>query len=386
MTTNLMTTESEMLTICHLVQDASYGGVESLIADLVEETAPELEHQVCYLSEHDEGVDRLRDAGATVAKLDIPIDSPRSCFNPRSYLPIAQYLRSNDIDVLHTHYPLYVHILGRIAAAVSGVERVCGSYHNPRSDFHPVMQAGEFGTRVLADATVGVSKQVEQSFDVPIARELPGHSPTGTIYNGIPVETFASDVESVNTPAVRKSFGLTDETLVFLSVGRYDQQKRQVDLIEASAHLDLEQEWHLFLVGHGPLEETLREKVASLGLEDRVTITGRVESVVEYYAVGDVFVSASAYEGFGIVFVEAMAARLPVVATAVPGALEVVADDHTGVLVPAASPSALASEMERFSDADRRSRFGRRGYRRAVTEFDISTTAQDYAEIYRGSR
>lgn len=370
--------------VCHLVQDVSFGGVESLLADLATETPDAFDHHVCYVSDHDSGAEALRDAGASVTKLDIPHDSPRCCFDPRSYRPVVSYLRKHDIDAVHTHYPLYVHILGRIASAFADVEQVCGSYHNPRGDFHPVMSVGEFGTRVLTDEAVGVSRAVEESFHTALGSQLPGFATTGAVYNGVPVESFAADVEAADSAAIREAHGISEDALVFVSVGRYDRQKRQQDLVRAAANLDLDRDWHLLLVGHGPLETRLRDTAAAYDLQSNVTVTGRVDSVAGYYGAGDVFVSSSAYEGFGIVFVEAMAARLPVVATAVPGTSEVVAAGETGVLVPAHTPAALADAMATFTDPERRARFGDRGYSRALEEFDITNTAEEYAALYRG--
>lgn len=387
MTHESSTTPSHPHRICHLVQDVSFGGVESLLTDLIAETTPAFEHHVCYFSEHDEGAQQLRDAGATVTKLRIPYDSPRSVFDPRSYPPIVRYLREHDIDVIHTHYPLYVHLLGRIAAPISGVDRVVGTYHNPRSDFHPVMQAMELGTRFLTDATVGVSSEVEETFDGWISRALPGYSPSGPVYNGVEVDSFSKQVDDANAQGVRERHGLSEGALVFVSVGRYDQQKRQTDLVRAMADVVQERpDAHLLLVGHGPLESRLNQAVADHGLDEHVTVTGRVPSVAEYYGAGDVFVSSSAYEGFALVFVEAMAAGLPIVGTAVPGTSEAVQDGKTGRLVPPGSPQALASAMLEFQDSERRNRFGNRGFRRAATEFDISTVVEEHTALYRGDR
>lgn len=373
--------------ICHLVQDVSFGGVESLLKDLVAETTPAFDHHVCYFSDHDEGAQQLREAGASVTKLDIPYDSPRSVFDPRSYPPIVQYLREHDIDVIHTHYPLYVHMLGRVAAPLAGVDRVVGTYHNPRSDFHPVMQAMELASRVLSDSTVGVSSEVEETFDGRISRALPGFAPSGTVYNGVRVDSFSKKVDDVNARAVRKRHGISENALVFVSVGRYDQQKRQTDLVHAMADVVEERpDAHLLLVGHGPLESKLKRAVADQGLDEHVTVTGRVPSVAEYYGAGDVFVSSSAYEGFALVFVEAMAAGLPIVGTAVPGTSEAVQDGKTGLLVPPGAPKALASAMLEFQNPERRNRFGNRGFRRAATLFDISTVVEKYTALYRGKR
>jgi glycosyltransferase involved in cell wall biosynthesis len=108
----------------------------------------------------------------------------------------------------------------------------------------------------------------------------------------------------------------------------------------------------LRLVGQCPEEQHLRRLAARLGLGDTVAFLGHVPlpALAAEYANADVFCLPSRQEGFGIVYLEAMAAGLPVVACRSSAVPEVVADGDTGLLVPPLDPGALAVALARLAD------------------------------------
>jgi glycosyltransferase involved in cell wall biosynthesis len=125
----------------------------------------------------------------------------------------------------------------------------------------------------------------------------------------------------------------------------------------------------LRLVGQGPEEQHLRRLAARLGLGDTVAFLGHVPlpALAAEYANADVFCLPSRQEGFGIVYLEAMAAGLPVVACRSSAVPEVVADGDTGLLVPPLDPDALAVALARLADdAPLRHLLGAAGRRRAT--------------------
>jgi glycosyltransferase involved in cell wall biosynthesis len=103
----------------------------------------------------------------------------------------------------------------------------------------------------------------------------------------------------------------------------------------------------LAILGDGPLEAETRLFARGLGVDDAVVIPGRV-AIRDWLERADVFVHTSRWEGFGMVLLEAMLARLPVVATRASAVPEVVADGRTGLLVPPGDASALANAVERL--------------------------------------
>jgi glycosyltransferase involved in cell wall biosynthesis len=372
--------------VCHLVHHLANGGLEQQVYELVRHAGDEVEYTVCYLGKDDSLASDIRAAGGSVVDLEAGRFGPRSVFDPRTIREVSTFLGDEQFDLLHVHTPLYVHTIGRLAAALDGPDHVVGTYHNRRQNFHLAMRYLERFTRPLSSVNVGVSKAVERSFTGSATEYVSGRPPprkSCTIYNGIEVEAFAGRVESADTESLRAKRDLGDE-LVFLNIGRYTPQKSQTDLIEGMASVvEHVPESHLFVVGWGQLEDDLRRSVAEYGLEDHVSITGKVPTVEEYYAAADVFVLSSIREGLPIVILEAMAAGLPIVATEVSGVPEAVVDGGTGTLVPPNAPDRLAEAMREMAVTDRREQLGKAGRDRVSDLFDVQRTSELYLSLYR---
>ena len=150
--------------------------------------------------------------------------------------------------------------------------------------------------------------------------------------------------------AHRRKLGIEDERMI-LAVGRLSKEKAQIDLLRAFKKLSdthAEINARLVIVGDGPEREPLEAAAASLGIGDRVAFTGHVNNVQVYFAAADVFVNPSHSEGSPYVLLEATAANLPIVATAVGGVPEMVENNETALLVPASDPRAMAEAIARL--------------------------------------
>lgn len=373
------------LRVCQLLHHLTLGGVQRQLLSQLRASSPGVTHEICHLGEDERLRDEFEAVAADVTRLyDGPAD-PHYQFDPRRLRRLVAYLRDREIDVLHCHSSLYVLVVGRLCGRLAGVP-VVGTCHNVRETFHPTMQVAERLTRPTSHATIGVSKTVERSFAGDARRyrpEDPSDRATCTIYNGIDVDAFRRQVRAADPHTVRSRLGIDPDCPLAVTVGRYSPEKRQETLIEAMARPAADQ-WALAVVGWGPLEDDLRERAREAGVADRVTVTGRVPSVHEYYAAADAFALASATEGLPVTVLEAMAAGLPVVGTRVPGTTEAVVDDETGVVVPPADPDALAAGLARLDRPTRRT-FGDHGERRARETFDIGTTVAAYESIYRSA-
>ena len=176
---------------------------------------------------------------------------------------------------------------------------------------------------------------------------------------------------------------------VVLCVAHLYPRKNVAALVRAMTLL--RQPARLRIVGTGPETPALEALVRELGLGDRVAILGHVpfESLVAEYRNADVFCLPSLQEGFGIVFLEAMAAGLPIVACRAAAVPEVVPDGECGILVPpreiqglasTLDVPALASALDRLaSDASERTRLGEAG-RRRVARYDAPLVAREFLE------
>ena len=206
-----------------------------------------------------------------------------------------------------------------------------------------------------------------------------------TILNGI--ETQAPP--SRQAAEIRAELGLPGEGRLVGMVARLARQKGIGDFIRAARGvLDSYPSAAFVLAGDGPLMEEARELRAELGLEAHLHLLGQVEWARELIWALDVLVISSLSEGSSVVAMEAMALGKPVVATAVGGVPEVVADGQTGILVQPGDPAGLAAAVvEVLSDPARAEEMGERGRQRAAAHFDIAEmlarTKAVYADLVR---
>ncbi len=159
------------------------------------------------------------------------------------------------------------------------------------------------------------------------------------------------------------------EELVALSVGRLDPEKNPLMLVDVLGRaLQADPRWHLHVCGDGVLATALAERATQMGVGHRLVQHGYVpidSGLWDLYRTAHVLLHVSMTEGAPQVILEAFAARLPVVATAVGGVSDLVA--QRGLLAPPGDPAAAASALARMvADADLRSRLVESGYRTAA--------------------
>jgi glycosyltransferase involved in cell wall biosynthesis len=163
-----------------------------------------------------------------------------------------------------------------------------------------------------------------------------------------------------------------------LCVARQYPRKHVADLLRALAYVQpLLPDAQTVVVGDGPEHENLRRLSRRLGLGDRVILAGSLsdEEVRNAYRDASLFCLPSVQEGFGIVFLEAMAAGLPVVASRSAAVPEVVPDGKAGILVPPGDVRALAKALiDLLTDPERRREMSETG-RRHVEQFDWQEVA-----------
>lgn len=204
-----------------------------------------------------------------------------------------------------------------------------------------------------------------------LAQQTAPDLPIHVIPNGIDLAPFPPPNRSSNASA----------TPCLLFVGRVVQQKGLNYLLEALATLDLP--FTLRIAGDGDQRAWLEDLACRLGLADRAAFLGwqSREELAYHYAHADVFVLPSLDEGMPNVVLEAMACGLPVVATSVPGCVELVTPGENGLLVPPRDPAALAGALRLLlADSDLRRRMGQAGYRRAQG-YTWQAAAQGYLNI-----
>lgn len=179
---------------------------------------------------------------------------------------------------------------------------------------------------------------------------------------------------------VRARLGVASDAAVALYCGRLSSEKRILDLARAwLSDSKTPADSELWLAGEGPLLEEVMRLAGP-----RVRVFGAIEKVEEILAAADVFVLPSDTEGLSNAMLEAMASGLPVVATAVGAAPELLADDKCGVLVPPGDMGkVLASLTDLLRQPQRRAELGAQGRAMVRRGYDLERTADGLVALYR---
>ena len=201
----------------------------------------------------------------------------------------------------------------------------------------------------------------------------------------IPAVIDARAIERACGPPSPRTRPPASSPAEILTIARLTPYKGLEILLEAVAGLVRRgRPLRLRILGRGPDESALRTRARALGIGNVVSIDTRPiphADIPRVFAASDIYAQPSRIEPFGSAAVEAMAAGLPVVASAVGGLLDTVDDPHTGFLVPPGDAGALAERLDALvADPDLRLRLGEAGQRRAVALFDYPVVAQTYSE------
>ena len=229
---------------------------------------------------------------------------------------------------------------------------------------------------------------------IPLSRDLEGWLqdhigvPPGKIsriYNGVDVHKFQP---APARTAVPNADFAPPGTLVIGTIGRMQIVKDQLTLVRAFLHLlktvpGAREKLRLVLIGDGPLRQEAAALLAAENAGGLAWLPGARDDVLQLLHGLDVFVLPSLAEGISNTILEAMACGLPVVATRVGGNPELVTEGVTGMLVPPASPEALAGALGNYlRDSALALRHGRAGRERAEREYSLNAMVQRYVAVY----
>ncbi len=229
-----------------------------------------------------------------------------------------------------------------------------------------------------ADAILGNSRAVMRD----LASEGHDTSRFALIRNGVPP---AGEVTPRATFRARE--GWAEGEVAIVVVANLLVYKGHLDLIEALALLQPGlPAWTLNIVGRDDGEgAAIAARVFALGLQDRVRMLGARDDVSSILVASDIAVSASHEEGFSNSVIEAMAAGLPVVATAAGGSVDAVENGVSGILVPIRDHAAMADALGALiADAEERRRLGAAAGVRARASFSLEACVRNYGSLYAG--
>lgn len=329
-----------MKKVLHVIDSLHLGGAQEVVLNLATcGDRRRFTHEVATM--HGRGVYWER-----MAALGIPLHS----LSPHKFLPwyaasLPELLVRGRFDILHCHL-IASNIIAKPLGRMCGVPVILNHDHT-NDDYRAgnrIRLALDSLSNRLATHIIAVSDSCRKFL---IEREGVPEAKITLIQNAIDLGRFST---SCGTRAgARKALGLPDDRPVVAGVGRLNPQKNFSLFIRIAAGVLKQHPQAVFiLAGEGPEEGHLRRLALECGVGDRFHFCGYVPDTRQVYLAADVLLMPSLFEGLPMSLLEAMAMRVPVVASALDGIAEVVEDGRDGFLVPSGDVAGFAGRVCRL--------------------------------------
>jgi glycosyltransferase involved in cell wall biosynthesis len=360
--------------VLHLINNLKREGAQIVVANLVASAGSRARHVVC-----------VRHPGGplqrTLEERGVPVFSPDSYYGARatrrSLRFIDRIIEREAIDLVHAHMADAA-FLGWLAAKKRRLPLVI-THHG-----HDILPACGGGVlcRIVYAVLLGFAARYAQRniavapavADVVRHRLLLGRSRVAVIANGVPVPT----------PPDGTGARVAGGGPRIVTVGRLVKLKGHEQLIAAvSTLVKRYANLRVFVVGEGPLGESLRRETDALGLSDNIVFTGSVDDVSVYLREADVYISTSYREGMPLAVLEALAWQVPVIASDIPGNCSVIEHGKTGLLYQVGDIEALAGAIRQVTEEPERAQERARRGRLLVEQcYSVGAAMRAYEHLY----
>jgi glycosyltransferase involved in cell wall biosynthesis len=333
--------------------------------------------------------EELEKTGAKVVNIPIARSAnPISDFV--SLVKLYGFIRREKFHSVHT-YTTKAGFVGRLAAKLAGTPIIIhtifelpqNSARNPILKFlYKKMEqiAACWAHHFITISTFNKKQIIENQILDPSKLDL--------IPEGLVIENY--EAVKVDISAKKKELGIPDNAFIIGTVARLEAAKGHTYLLEAAKQIldksgTIEgRDVYFLLVGKGRLQPEMETMSQELGITDRVIFTGFREDMWAILQTFDIFALPSLWEGQGVVLLEAMSYKKPVVASNTGGITDVVEDGVTGILVPSRDSAALADALiKMMGDPKSMAKMGEAGYKRLKEHFQDADSNRKRYEVYK---
>ena len=311
--------------ISNIFTSLDFGGVESHAVTINKNDTDETKHSFIAINKGGKAAEIIKDNDGNVTLLEQNASIP----SLKAILSLYKNFKADNPDVVHTR-GAEANFHGLIAARLAGVPVRIGEEIGIPNHSTKAKIIFKF-SYLFANKVIGISDAVTdwlvESGEVPASKAV-------RVYNPVTI------------PEPRNKSDIQSDTFRVGFVGRLEPVKNPLALLEAIAVVvnkgyDIE----LSIVGDGSQKQLLMDRAQELNISDRVVLHGFQDKPDQYVRQCNVYVQPSISEGFGLALVEAMGCAVPVIATAVGGAPEIINDGHTGWLIHKTDAKTIAEKL-----------------------------------------
>jgi len=323
-----------VIPVLHVITTICRGGAENQLVTLIKEQIDTgRKVSLIFLKDKPELLETLNQMG-------VEVHSEFAGISPLAQVLKIRRLLNGKKVLIHGHLPR----AELISALARGNNSLVVTRHNAEKFFPlaPGFLSSALSRYVVkrSKAVIAISHSVAKFLDEQ--RELPNNVKPEVIYYG-----YTPNSRAMDTDKLRESLRIPLGAKVVGTVARLTLQKDIPTLLQAFSELKLDANLRLLIVGDGPLRDELQQMAYGLAIQEQVIWAGRTNNVYNHLCLMDVFVLTSTYEGFGLVLLEALEAKLPIVASNVSAIPEVLGQSYPG-LVMSGSYRAFANRIAEF--------------------------------------
>lgn len=364
-------------TICHVIHALGVGGAEVLVDQMIRRMQKEFRCIVAVLDEIGEIGTRLQNDGFVVEYLHRQPGIDRGCAQR-----LRRFADREGAGILHAHQctPFFQAMLSR---GLTGRRPVVFTEHGRHFPDTPSRKRAIVNRLLLkrCDRLFGCGAAVRQAL---IDNEGLPESRVEVIYNGVDLKALSKPSDGAREK-IRAEFGYSTTDFVVVQVARLHELKDHQTALKAVEEARKQiPGLRLLLAGDGDQRMSIEQSIRERGLEQTVTLAGTRNDIAELLSAANVFLLSSISEGIPLTVIEAMAARRPVVSTAVGGLPELIEHGVSGMLAPSGDASSLAASLvQLYQSSELRSQMAEVAASRAHEKFSLQGMLNSYRDVYR---
>ncbi len=363
----------ETLNVLYLINYAGKGGTETYIKILSEKLISGGNNVHLLYNIKDKLCVDVKKLG--ISPVQIKMAHP---FDVWAAFKLAKYCKENKIDVIHTQHQRenYVAVLSKL---FNPKVKTVFTYHFAYENSTLWKFTNKFITK-WDDATIAVCEKVNHVMN----RNNVSLKNSYVIYNGVPYEDVLYDASN---SAIRKEFGIDENTFVFVSLTRFTSEKGNLFLLKSILELKkhAEKPFKLFLVGEGEEIELCKQFAQQNNLNENVIFAGYRTDPYEFLKASNCYVNSSSSEALSFAIIEGLAKGLPAIVTSVGGNGEIVNEQTgCGLVIDYGDINGMASAMQKLmSDESLVKKLRLLALQTVKTKFNLENTLENTINVYK---
>ena len=378
--------------IVHLITSIDKGGAETHLYSLIKK---QIENKnkvyVVFLKGNGYWKNFLNKIGVKVFKLSF-----NNNYNPLNFIKVFFNLKKLILkinpDIVHAHLSTMELFGALIKFRLKKrfnffITKHLDSFFLEASFGRKIFLRGIFIDKFIinqCDKVICISKQVKKYFK----SEIPKKNKYRIIYYGFSNVDFKSNVnlESI-FKKIRVKYKIHKKDFIITNIARHVRQKSLDVLLKAySIYIRKAKNSKLIMVGNGTENNNLKSLAIKLKINHHICWINNYEKIKDIFLLSDVFILPSKYEGLGLVLLESMSAKTPIIASNSSAIPELIKNNYNGFLFKEGNYKDLADKIKLIENKDIRKKFSKNGFKFLNKNFDLNVMYDLTSKIYTSSR